>query len=125
MSTQPQPPIKGLPDGVVLVRIGVATDDDYEITNHVDPVSREATAIIYKGPRAGAASGVIVAPAEGYVFRPNIKTMGYDPVKVFPAKTIKATVEFSVSNSYDEQTVVLALEKLKQVPGFIETPPAG
>lgn len=114
-------PIKGLPDGVELVKIGVATADDYELINEVDPKTGQGIARIYHGVRPGASSGIIVKPAEGWSFRADIRTMSFVPVKMFAQPlTISATAKFAVDSDYDEQTVKQALEKLKALPGFVE-----
>ena len=109
MSSIAQPPVKGLPEGVDLVRIGIAADEDYEIVGGK----------IFKGPRAGAASGVIVQPAQGYMFHADIRDLSYFPVKIIPPETVKATVTFTYSNSYDQEGVEKALKFLESIPGFV------
>jgi len=118
MSASGQSPIKGLPEGVELVQIGVAKADDFELINEVDPKTGVSVTRIYQGMRPGAASGVIVKAADGWSFRCDPKTMSFFPVKNFPALSITATASFSVTNSFDQDAVKSALEKLKQVPGF-------
>jgi hypothetical protein len=103
------PPVAGLPEGVSLVRIGVAGPEDFEIVG----------GIIYRGPRIGAASGVIVQPAKGWTFRCDIKDMTYFPVKAIDPTTIKSTLTFVVTNSFDQANVHAAIEKLKSLTGFV------
>src|ERR1700722_19218456 len=107
------PPVAGLPTGVELVRLGTASTEDYELVNDSNGVH------IYKGPRVGAASGVIVQPADGYSFRFDIRSMAYFTVKNIDPKTITATVKFTVTNDYDQQSVEVLLERLKSMAGFV------
>src|SRR5579872_7466363 len=69
-----------LPEGVVLVDFRPATGEDFEIVNEQD-IHSNWVKRIHQGPRAGAASGVIVEPAPGYSFRYNVRTFSYDIVK--------------------------------------------
>lgn len=102
--------IKGLPEGVEVVRIGLAGEDDYELVG--DKIS--------KGRRMGAASGVIVKPLEGYSFRFNILDLNYIAVKTFAPLNIKATASFTVTDSYDKQTVDSYLKRISDIPGFVD-----
>lgn len=107
----PEPAMKGLPEGVDFVEFRTAAEEDFEL------VGGE----IFRGHRAGAASGVIVKPAEGYTFRADIRKIGtYFAVKKLPNTEIVATVKFVVDNSFDLETVNGRLEKLKDLPGFVE-----
>lgn len=111
-----KPPVAGLPEGVELVKIGVATKDDYEIVG----------GRILKGPRPLAASGVIVKPAEGYIFvekKFDIKTYEtqYAAVKQIDPATVKETLTFTVDNQGDLDAVNAGLAHLKTLPGFVSS----
>lgn len=103
-------PIKGLPEGVELVRLGTAGDEDYELVGEQ----------IFKGPRAGAASGVIVQPAQGYIFRVDIRSLSFVPVKMIPITKRTFTVEFAVDNELDLRLILDRVDKLKDIPGFVD-----
>jgi hypothetical protein len=109
----PKPPVEGLPEGVDLVRIGLPKDAEfYILSDHNGPC-------VYQGQHANMAGAVVVKASEGYTFRANIRTGGYDVVKLLPKPLeIAATLKFTVNNSYDEATVRAYLDKAKQVPGF-------
>lgn len=105
--------IAGLPVGIELVKFDTAGAEDYEL------ISDNTGVHIMKGPRIGAASGVIVKPAQGYSFRYDIRSMSYFAVKNIPPKTITAVVKFVVTNDYDEQSVEVLMNRLKTMPGFV------
>jgi hypothetical protein len=109
----PKPPVEGLPEGVDLVRIGLPKENEYYILNSTEGPC------VYQGQHANMAGAVVVKASEGYTFRANIRTGGYDVVKLLPKPLeITATMTFSVNNSYDQDTVKAFLEKAKHVPGF-------
>jgi hypothetical protein len=112
MSTVPTPPVLGLPEGVQLLRIGAAEADDYEL------VSTGGVIQIFKGPRVGAASGVIVVPAEGYSFRFDIKTYSYYVVKNLPPTEIHVELVFNVTTDVDSKNIDLLIDRAKMLPGF-------
>lgn len=106
MSTTP--PVAGLSEGVEFVKFGLAGDEDFEIVD----------GIIYKGKRQGAASGVLVKPAPGYVFRP-LKTFDirnyvlvdglpnqFMAVQQFPPLEMNVQTKFTVNNSFDRDVLV-------------------
>lgn len=97
-----------LPEGIEFVDYAVATADDFELFGGE----------ILKGARLMAASGLIVQPAKGYQFRPNAQGK-YDVVQVFDSTDIKFAFTFNVNNSIDKGAVLDAVEKLKQLPGFV------
>jgi hypothetical protein len=111
----PPPTIKGLPEGVELVHIGLAQKGDFELINELnDSVSR-----IYPGPRAGASSGIVVKPAEGYAFVADVKNMCYRVAKKLPEPlTITARLRFVVENQMDADAINERLEQLKNLPGY-------
>ncbi len=105
-----------------LVKIGVAGEEDFELVG----------SLLLKGARPGAASGVIVKPAEGYSFQPAMRADitslelrpgmagTYMAVKQNPAPIeITATIKFSVANTFDQKVVEDTLAALKGLPGFI------
>ncbi len=81
---------------------------------YVEPAGRRR-----RGPRAGAASGVIVRPANGYAFRYDIRSLSYFAVRQIPAKTIVASFKFVVTNDYDAQSVEVLLDRLKSMAGYV------
>ena len=115
MTPTSNPPVAGLPIGVELVKFGAATADDYELVNELSGTK------IYKGPRVGAASGVIVKPADGYAFRFDIRSLSYFVVKEIPATTIIINAKFVVTNDFDRQSVDVLLGHIKSMPGYIAT----
>lgn len=118
----PAPPVAGLPEGVELVRIGLAGDEDFELVGGT----------IFRGKRAGAASGVIVRPAKGYTFQP-LQTWGGitqlwipGPPNAFMVakqlevpEMITATLKIAVTDASEKKIVEDALEALKSLPGFM------
>ncbi len=111
--TAPQPQVAGLPEGVELVGLRAATADDYEL------VRDDKGPHILKGPRAGAASGVIVKPADGYKFVFDLREYGFLAIKQIAPKNIVVTAKFTVDNVYDEETINGLIERMKSVPGFV------
>lgn len=122
MTPSEQPAVAGMPEGIDLVRIGVAGDEDFELVG----------TFIYKGTRPGAASGVIVRPAKGFTFQPlqsfDIKAFKlvdgppntFMVVKQMEIPTmITATVKVAVANSFEQKIVENTLDALKGLPGFL------
>lgn len=117
----PAIPIEGLPEGIEAYRFGTAKEDEFELVG----------AIIYKGERAGAASGVIVRPAKGFTFQPakisdirNFTVIDgpegtYMVVKQSDPITITATLKVQVTNSFDQGIVDGVLKALEGLPGFV------
>lgn len=122
MTPTEKPAVEGLPEGVELLRFGVAGDDDFELMG----------SLILKGARPGAASGVLVRPAEGFTFQPSqifdireFKMVDgpkgtFMPVKQMEAPLmITATVKLALTNSFEQKIVDDALAALKGLPGFL------
>jgi hypothetical protein len=127
--------IDGIPEGVECVRIGQAKTGEFEAASINGKVQ------IFRAVRQDSLAQIIVVPADGYDFIPAAETPNnrrsvdattslrspaeFDVVKKFPAPvTIGATLHFQVLNSRDVQTIDGALEKLKELPGFVGTEPA-
>jgi hypothetical protein len=95
--------VPDLPEGVVIVGLRTARQGDFEFLGKQ----------IVKGiPRSSVQ--MIVRPAEGYMFKPQIETGDYIPVKIDPAKI--AVVTFDVSKSEHAEFV----KGLESHPSFIE-----
>lgn len=119
--TPQQPVIKGLPEGLEFVEIGIAGDNDFELVD----------GIIHKGKRDLAASGVLVKPAAGWTFQPaaraDVRTFTLVPgppdtymtVKGIETETIKATLIVAVTNQIDKDIALGCIEQLKKLPGFV------
>jgi hypothetical protein len=103
--------IPGLPEGVDGVRIGRAGPDEYElIGDHIE-----------RGPRHDSISQVIVVPADGYKFNIDPKSLYFYPVKVLdPPVKLVVTVTYHFDNEKDQEITKDWLERLKQLPGFVE-----
>jgi hypothetical protein len=125
-------PVEGLPIGVDYVRIGTPTENEYYITNEPDGKGGHEMRIV-QGPSAAAFASptphltlppnaaVIVKPTVGWKFRASIKTFSFWPVKeINPPVRIAKAVTFEVDNAYDQDSVNLALDNLKKIPGFVE-----
>lgn len=119
--------IAGLPEGVELVRFGIATADEFEVLN--DTTTTDAP-LLSRGPRAGSSAQVIVRPSEGWEFRrkraydikilESLETPFFGPVKILAAPLeITATVTFRVESDQDHDGINLALAALKRLPGFV------
>lgn len=118
---QPAIEVPGLPEGIEAYRFGTAAENEFELVGQT----------IYKGERAGAASGVIVRPAKGYTFQPkrsfDIRNFtvvdgpegSYMVVKQDEPTVITATLKVSVNNSFDEGVVDSVLSALNSLPGFV------
>lgn len=105
------PEIKGLPEGVTCVRIGIATPDEYEI--YGDEIT--------KGARAGSITQIIVEPAPGWMFWYDIRSLSFRPVKKLAAPTsVTASVKFTVENQRDLDTVNGFLDRAREIPGFVK-----
>lgn len=108
--------IPGLPEGVEVIRIGIAGPEDFEIVGTAEP----GVHLITKGARAGSMSQIIVRPAPGYQFLWNLRSLSFDAVKTFEAPAImERTVKFSVTNQRDLDAVNDALDRIKALPGYI------
>lgn len=116
------PSIKGLPEGVEFLELGVAGDNDFELVGD----------LIFKGRRPNAASGVLVKPADGYTFQPSMKAdirnfvlvrgpeNSFMPVKqMAQALTVEATATFAFTNESDKDIAMAAIAELKGLPGFV------
>jgi hypothetical protein len=92
--------IGGLLPGLKLVRLGLATDDEYE----------QIGDRIVKGPRGW--SQIIVEPLEGWKLIYDISADCYRAVKVLPEPRI-FSVQFEARNEADLER----LDKMRQMPG--------
>jgi hypothetical protein len=126
------PQVKGLPEGVEWVgNFLPPTENDFEMIRTVDLIPRN---LIFKGTRAGAAAGVKVKPAEGYIFvldgsneelfdiREYKKLPGrpsYTPARIIPEKTVTVTATFKVSNTLDATKLEEAIKVLPGMPGYV------
>lgn len=111
------PAIAGLPEGVEFVKFAPAGDDDFELVGDS----------IFKGKRQGAASGVLVKPADGHAFRPlmvfDIRSYTLKPgpenqfmvVQQFPPEEIAVEAKFSVSNSFDREVIQVIQSALNEI----------
>lgn len=124
----PDPQVKGLPEGVEFTGSFLpASADDFEL------IREGPDAYIYKGIRAGAASGVTVRPAAGYVFvqtgfeqyfdikaykQVNARPM-FVATKSLPPKTMTLTVKFSITNELQATQMETSLKAIPEMPGYI------
>jgi hypothetical protein len=107
--------IPGLPEGIDVVRIGIAKVEEFEIINQIDGSVR-----IVKGRREGTNTQVIVKPADGFAFAFDIRTLSYNIVKLLTQpREITATLKFSVMTEEDTKLVEDALDRLRQLPGYV------
>lgn len=108
--------IPGLPQGVELVRIGVAEAEDFELT------SDAGAHAITKGPRAGSMAQVIVRPVAGWTFVPFFDARMYRQVFV-PSQALAAPEEtvlkFVATSTFEKEKIAQAVEAAKTVPGFV------
>lgn len=123
--TPQQPALKfeGLPDGVEAYKVGIPSENEFEL----------AGLSIYKGGRVpGTAAGVIVRPSKGYTFQPlqvaDIRTLTikdgpermYMVVKQQETTPCKVTINFSITNSFDQAMLDAALAAISRIPGFVD-----
>lgn len=108
--------LAGLPEGVELVSFGTAGPEDYEISRHPD-----GSTTISKGVRPLASSGVIVRAAEGYIFKQDIRTLNYYPVKRLaePLK-LTATGIFQVNDAEEEAAVRQLFGRARSLPWCVD-----
>lgn len=111
-----------LPEGVEFVGINLAGDDDFSFVNGE----------IRKGKRPGAASDIIVKPAEGYAFQPartfDIREYRfvdgppgvYTPVRMSNIE-LRVSAKFVVDNDQDAAMLRELFGKLNALPGYVES----
>lgn len=101
--------IQGQPEGVEIIRIGIAKPDEFElIDGHIEA-----------GTREGSTSQVIVRPAPGWAFKFSIAAYALIPVKMLPAPIeVTYTVKFKVDCEQDAAGVDKFMEKLKECPNL-------
>ena len=109
--------IKGLPEGVLVAKVGIAGLEEYVLTHD------GKSPIITQGPQPGSMSQVIVVPAPGWTFQKYFDIRNYRQIFV-PSKSVDlktVTVTFRVTNSFEANQVREAAEMLKGVPGYVGT----
>lgn len=95
--------IPGTPEGVEIVRIGIAGPDEFElIGDHIE-----------KGKREGSISQVIVKPAPGWAFRFDIVSYELKPYKLLDAPVeVTYEIKFKFTGANDQQRVEAAFTKM-------------
>lgn len=125
---------KGLPDGVKWTGdFHPAGADDYELVRERNTQTGDISARIYKGERPGAAAGIKVVPADGYVFVQSGFEDVFDIIqykhvkgrpmfqvaKAIPPKTVTVTAKFAVDNEYTSARLEEALASVPGMPGYL------
>jgi len=123
----PDPIRDGLPEGVKFTGdFHPAGPNDYEM------IRDEEGTIICKGVRAGAASGVKVVPADGWVFIQDgyekvmdIRSMEskpgrptFKPARLIPRKEVTLTVKCAVGNELDATRMEDAIKAIPSMAGY-------
>lgn len=104
--------IPGTPEGIEVVRMGIAGPDDFEIVGNS----------IQKGKREGTISQVIVRPAKGWEFRFDARRYGLWPVKMLDAPAeVTYELKFKFTALDDQEHVETAFLKMLEswkISGF-------